>query len=544
MTLRYMTWFCGVGGDTAGAVNVPGIDMSDGSMAANHWQRAIESHAANHPTMEHYRGDIRDAPVENWPVCEIFWASPECPQWSSARGKPRDYAYAETLPGLEHDSDEAAERSRALMEEVPAYLAGVRRRGGLVLAGVVENVVEVRAWVHWDRWLGAIHAEGYQTRVIAFNSMHAQGTKSPACPQSRDRLYVAYWHRSLGRSPDWDKWLRPQASCPSCGDDVQAVQQFKRPGVDMGRYRSQYIYRCPKVSCRGQDVAPAALPAAAAIDWSLPAQRIGDRDRPLADATMRRIRAGITRHWAPLLTPAGGTWRTEGTPVDQPMPTRTTRETDGIAIPPGLLVPVEGRDGKTAASASEPLRTQTTRAETGLALPPVMLTMRGGGSATASTRIDRDPMGTVSAGGNHHGILVPYYTSGTATTTGDPLGTLSTRDRYALVTRCTNNRGDGSAMSTPVTEPLRTLTTAGHQALLDGGPTFDLSDVRFRMLQPHEVRRAMAFEDSYVVTGSKRDKVRQLGNAVTPPVAEVILSALVETISGADLERREWTEAA
>src|SRR4051812_42735379 len=62
-------------------------------------------------------------------------------------------------------------------------------------------------------------------------------------------------------------------------------------------------------------------------------------------------------------------------------------------------------------------------------------------------------------------------------------------------------------------------------------------DVLFRILEPHEIGRGMAFADDYVVVGSKRDRVRQYGNAVTPPVAELIVSALVETITGQQLER-------
>jgi len=54
----------------------------------------------------------------------------------------------------------------------------------------------------------------------------------------------------------------------------------------------------------------------------------------------------------------------------------------------------------------------------------------------------------------------------------------------------------------------------------------------FRMLEPHEIGAAMAFHAGYQVVGSKRVKVRQYGNAVTPPVAEVIISALVEAITG------------
>jgi DNA (cytosine-5)-methyltransferase 1 len=55
---------------------------------------------------------------------------------------------------------------------------------GPVLAGVVENVVEARAWYRWDEWRDAFRQLGYRTRLIAFNSMHADapcrcGRRSP-----------------------------------------------------------------------------------------------------------------------------------------------------------------------------------------------------------------------------------------------------------------------------------------------------------------------------------------------------------------------------
>ncbi|MBF6457420.1 DNA cytosine methyltransferase, partial [Nocardia cyriacigeorgica] len=92
-----------------------------------------------------------------------------CPQWSSARGKKRDYD--NTLQGdlLDLQRDEEADRSRALMEEVPMYLRGVIERGGRVRAGIVENVVEVRQWDQWNRWIGEIRALGYGVKVIALN---------------------------------------------------------------------------------------------------------------------------------------------------------------------------------------------------------------------------------------------------------------------------------------------------------------------------------------------------------------------------------------
>ena len=584
--LTVMDWFCGAGGSSQGMHSIPGVRME---RAANHWERAIESHAANFPTVDHYRGDIRKAPVETWPVTDIFWASPECPQWSNARGKKRDFDAS--LQGDLFDGfgpSEEVERSRALMEEVPMYLRGVQARGGLVKAGVVENVVDVRAWDQWDRWIGEIKKLGYETRVIALNSMHADPRTVHKAPQSRDRLYVAYWHKSLGRTPDWDKWLRPRAWCTGCDTWVQAVQRFKQPGRDMGRYRQQYVYRCPNVACRNQVVEPETLPAAVAIDWTIPGQRIGDRTKPLADKTLARIQAGLDKFARPMMVPAGGTWRNDATPVTDPMATRTTRENDGLAIPPfitelrggssvrpvtdplatvatsgghhglaipPLLIPVEGRDGKEAASANNPLRTQTARNETGLAWLPFMVTMRGGGDQLRGRSIG-EPVGTVSANGNHHGLVTPNLP--------------------AFVMRNNGSTGDGGEHCTPAAEYFRTMTTAGHQSLVTwehllvpyyGNGTAKtvrepvgtlstrdryalvqgdvaIEDVLFRMLEPHEIGRAMSFADAYIVLGSKRERVRQYGNAVTPNCAEVIVCALVEAITGEAIERHTEPEMA
>lgn len=532
--LSVMDWFCGAGGSSQGAHAVPGLRVE---RAANHWRRAIESHAANFPQTDHYQGDIRKAPVWDWPVTDIFWASPECTNWSVAKGRKRDFVGAMQgslldLLAAQDDGEEeptAEEESRALMEEVPLYLRGVQERGGLVKAGVVENVVDVRAWEHWDRWLGELHKLGYRTRVIALNSMHANPRSVHAAPQSRDRLYVGYWHESLGRTPDWDKWLRPRAWCGTCDTWVQAMQVWKRPGVDMGRYRQRYVYRCPNTTCRNAVVEPEALPALAAIDWSIPGQRIGDKPlkeffadkartkslgfHPLAPKTLSRIQAGLEKFARPItLEAAGNTFeRRPGVrtwPVDAPLTTQTTTMTKALAMPP-LLVPVEGRDGKGAQPGTVPLRTQTARNETGLAWLPFVAELRGGGSVARSVA---DALATVTASGNHHGLvtpdhvsehlLVPYYGNGTPRRVTEPVGALTTRDRYALV---------------------------------HGQPAIE--DVRFRMLEPHEIGRAMSFADSYKVLGNKRERVRQYGNAVTPNAAEVLLCALVECVTGVELDR-------
>lgn len=570
MSLRYVDWFCGAGGSTQGAALVPGVRPI---LAANHDQLAINSHSANFPDVDHFRGDIKDLDVSGHPYAELYWASPECTNWSPAKGRAQDYALDEDLFG-EREIPADVQRSRALMEDVIRYLRGMHLRQRPVLAGVVENVVDIRKWVAWDRWLGEIKALGYKTRLIAFNSMHAAPRRTPRAPQSRDRLYLAYWHESLGRDPDWDRYLRPDCWCSNCEQIVAGVQTWKKAGQDMGRYGAQYYYRCPSVACRGRRVEPFYLPAREAIDWSIVGQRIGDRARPLSDKTMARIEAAL-RKWGPAIVEAAGNQYdahdpkhpqhgqagaySRSWPLTDPLRTLHTTQTKALVQPfildhrfeyrrrelvepfttitasghnKSLLIPVEGRAGGRVGRLDAPLRTQTARNDLAL------LTMLRGSNSAKSTD---EPLDTFAAAGQHHGLLVPYYgSSGAGSTTEHPIGALTTRDRYALVMRNNTARGDQAQMSTPVTEPLRTLTTAGHQSLLDP-PTIDPMDCLFRMLEPHEIGAGMAFLPDYIVLGSKRARVRQYGNAVTPPVAEVLMTALVECIQGHDID---WSEAA
>lgn len=447
--LTHYDEFAGVGGTSEGASCVPGVELI---FAANHNKQAIASHAANFPNADHFDGDVERADITTFPRADIFTASPVCPPWSNARGERRDFDTS-TQGQLfwEHTPTPETRRARALMEEVPRYLQAMQLRGRPVLAGLVENVQECRKWDEWRRWRREVNGDLYDSRLIALNSMHANAPKSKKSPQDRNRLYLAYWLKALGRAPDWNKWLRPRAYCPTCEVDVAAMQVFKNPTVDMGSYGryGQYYYRCPNAACRNRIIEPAITPASTAIDPSVPALRIGEREAhgrdPLVPATLDRIRRGIAKYAHPL---------------------------------PDHL---------------------------GLDIPSFGISLRGGGSKKSSRLTDSQPLGTVSASGNHHGLvpaqqlLVPYYTHGNARPVTDSIGTITTKDRWYL-------------------------------ADLVGAMSLD--QVRYRMLEPHEIGAAMAFPADYVVFGSKGDKVRQYGNAVTPPVAEVIVSALVEAITG------------
>ncbi len=584
MTITHYSEFSGLGGTDHGAHFVGDghgdtfrswIETTD---AANHDPDACEQHALNFPHARHYQADVTKLDMTTMPRVDYFSASPACPAWTDANGVRRDFDKVNAeqgalfdLPGIGADDPKLRQRikqykrSRLLMNEIPRYLRAMidRNPDEPVLIGLVENVIQCRLWAEWDRWITEIRNLGYHVRVIALNAMHAQPVRAPWAAQSRDRLFVAYWHRSIGRHPDWNKWLRPRAWCGNCEQAVNAVQTFKRPDVDMGRYGAQYLYTCPTLKCRGREVVPEAMPALTAIDLSNRGVRIGDRPglgmKPLAGATLSRIEAGKRKHWAPLLVPVGGTWRGNGNqgavPLTRPAPARTTRETDGVALPP-LLVPVEARAERgRAGTAGEPSRTMTTRNETGVALP-FIASLRGGGCKTA-TRSVTDAAGTVTASGNHHGLVVPpaflmrnFTARGDAgqmsTSLAEPARTLTAGGKQSLVTApdaLLVPFYSAATTAATVAEPVGTLTTRDRYGLATPDVQFvtelpDLDDIRFRMLEDDEIGRLMGFDRAYRNEAkAKRTRVRLYGNAVVPACAEVITAALVECLTGVDLPR-------
>jgi DNA (cytosine-5)-methyltransferase 1 len=575
--------FCGAGGSSSGLVEA-GYRVV---IAANHWPLAIESHQVNHPETDHAQADISQVDPRYFPRTDVLWASPECTNHSIAKGVKRQRALGEALfelDGTRPLADEAANRSRATMWDVPRFAEAHQYR-----AIIIENVVDAYRWIMFPAWLQAMELLGYRHEIVWMNSMHAQQGGLPA-PQSRDRMYIVFWRKEQKGRPALERWTRPLALCAEHGE-VRAVQAFKK-AERWGRYRAQYVYRCPKC---GVQIEPGWLPALSIIDWSLPAPRIGDRAKPLAEKTRERIRKGIERYWSPLVVKAAGNTYdgvTTGSnylrvsELDQPLPVQMGSAEHGLAVPlivrgegntvpakpatdalgaltaagsmfvaqpllvnlvsgadesrsrpvsevlpsivaggthASLLVPVEGREGKSAASALAAMRTQSTRAETGLVVP-----LRNHGVAKPTT----DPIDTVSAEGNHHALVLTNNHANRARPVDEALPTVTTATTHALLMR---NNGGGAEMSTPVVEPMRTLTTGGHQSLLEPHEpiSLDVDDAGFRMLEPHEIQAGMGFARDYLLLGSKRAKVKQAGNAVTPPAARDLGHAVAEFLTEA-----------
>lgn len=472
--------FCGAGGSATG-LTAAGMELA---LAANHWQRAIETHAANHRDAEHLCADISNYDMRALPSTDVLWASPICTEISPAGGRKRTRGQLDLLDN-HGDNDPGANafiRTRATFHDVIRATEVHRYQ-----AVLVENVVNVASdWELFDWWVQGMCLLGYQVQFVSVSSAHVGDAGNPPAPQWRDRLYIVFTRDGI---PTPDVTPRPLAWCAVCDQDVAAVQSWRNPRRrKIGKYRQQYDYRCPHAHCRHTLVEPYVRPAASVIDWSEPGVRIGDREatglRPLRPNTLRRIRAGLELFDAS--TTASDSHEGPGRtvpPTAAPLPSRATTIGDGIAHPP-FLAPSGGTWNETPSPIDSPLRTRPARETDGLVCPEAFVAMLRNHGRSSSVH---SPLATMAASGNHHALVVPYRRGAQPHRPDRPLSTVATRDAHGLL----HGRGD--------------LT---------------VEDCRFRMLQPREQLAAQRFPYDYVMTGTRTEQTAQAGNAVSSNVAQ------------------------
>ncbi len=479
MSLTFHDMFCGAGGSTLGALQAGATP----SIGLNHWQVACDSYDENHNAAGGRAAcvDVVTQDPRRYPAADLLLASPECTHHSYARGKQKDD------PSLfDPDADQDAQRSRATMWDVVRFAEAHAYR-----AVIVENVGAAVKWglrrgqklKHGEygplfvAWLQAMEALDYRWQVVHLNSMVC------GVPQSRDRLYVVFWRRGQ-RAPDLD--IRALGWCWRCDGLVNGQQAWKRPGSTLGTYGPSYVYACP--SC-ATPIALAVRPAAAAIDWSLPAVKIGERARPLKDATMERIRRGLERlRERPatirlrdgLVVQVGGNLFTRpgasprAWPVQDPMPCVTGTSDRALVLP--TTHPDESQRSRRADSEVTPTITGANRGELAMVLAlrkdmdgrdaaaapvatlsthdttAVVVTCRGdaAGADRRATDTTADPLSTLSAGGTHHGLVVSNMTNNVPRRAGDEaMATVTSGGKLGLVMPAGGNPAEARSTDDP-----------------------------------------------------------------------------------------------
>lgn len=504
--LKFADLFCGAGGTTTGAESTGEAECV---FAVNHWDRAVETHSANHPTAKHARKLVGDVGPSECPRIGGLFASPSCTHHSRARGgrptsdQQRSGAW-EIMPWVEHHRPHWI-----VVENVPEFRDwGPVGRDGIPLASGKGKL--------FDAWIKAIQSHGYKTAVFILNAADF------GAATSRQRLFVICRKgRKAVHAPE------PTHARPASGRQL--------PGFSLPAWRA----------------------AAEVIDWSLPCPSLFARTRPLADKTLSRIEAGLRKFVGPFVAQWDQTG-SRGNPVrsvHHPLPTLLTKANNGIAIPfqyklignsPGLtrgmdapvptivasrenhglcvpyLVPNFGeREGQSPRSHSiqVPAPTITGHGAGGLVVP-YLATVNHGDNGSDRTADLRQPIGTLT-GSNGRGIVVPflsqYYGTLNQCSTGCPVPTITTTDRHAFVQALI----DPSCLDwpEPVTEAQRSLQATMRE--------LGVADIGFRMLQNHELAAAQGFPADYVFHGTKSEVTKQIGNSVSPPVAKAITLSLL-----------------
>lgn len=296
--LTIVDMFCGGGGESCGLMQAAAeMDYNVHLCAINHWERAIETHAANYPNAEHHCESVEKLDptkvVKNKKL-DLLWASPECTHHSNARGgRPR--------------SDQS--RSSAWM--ILKWLSELH-----VERVIIENVKEFLSW-------GALDENGKPVPELKGHTFNAFITSL----------------QSLGYTVDWQLLRACDYGSPTIRTRlfIQAVKGNK-----------QIIW--PEISHHKEenlDGYKPWVPARNIIDWSLHGESIFRRKKPLAENTLKRIETGITKFWGKRSEPFLCVLRGQSTvwDLDRPLPSVTTSGAHYALIEPFLLQYHGGADG-------------------------------------------------------------------------------------------------------------------------------------------------------------------------------------------------------
>ncbi len=446
--------FAGGGGASTGIEQAIGRPVD---IAINHDPVALALHEANHPQTRHLPEDVwavNPRTVTGGMPVGGAWFSPDCKHFSKAKGgRPVE------------------KQIRGLAWVMVRWAAVAKPR-----VMFLENVEEFTTW-------GPLLADGRP------------------CPRQRGREFRVFVNalQRQGYAVEW----RELRAC-----DYGAPTSRKRLFLIARRDGQPIVWPAPTHSQhpkRGDGLKPWRT-AAECIDWSIPCPSIFERERPLADATLRRVAAGIQRF---VIDAA------------EPFIVRIGHTGHGDA-------------GKTR-SIHDPLSTITSKAEH-LLVSPFVAPLRGTSPGHTSTHSAAAPVSTISAGGTHHALvaafLAKHYTGVVGSDLRKPISTVTSIDHHSLVTAfLVKFYGQGGQWSN-LDEPMHTIPTRDRMALVTvAGEQYQIVDIGLRMLQPRELARAQGFPDSYLlnVPGHKpmpkAAQVRMIGNSVCPPLARAIVAA-------------------
>lgn len=494
--------FAGGGGASTGIEQAIGRAVD---VAINHDPEAISLHQANHPQTMHYCSDVFEvdpvAVTHGQPV-GLLWASPDCKHFSKAKGgKP------------------VSKKIRSLAWVVVKWAKAVQPR---IIC--LENVEEFQTW-------GPL------------------GANQKPCPRRKGKTFQQWVGslRNLGYKVEWKELRACDYGAPTIRKRLFLVA--RRDGLPIEWPAATHgDPKRPETKARG--LKPWRT-AAECIDWSLPTPSIFERERPLADATLRRIARGIVKY------------------VIEAQEPFVVSLAHGEESPSGVK-----RWGSGVRSLRDPLQTVLASGNGAALCVPTLVQCGYGereGQAPRVPGLD-NPLGTVVAGGSKHALvsafLAKHYGGVIGTSLDKPISTVTSVDHHSVVAAYVSKmRGDnvGHGADEPLhtisaggthhaavaallvkyygnerdgvelSDPMHTIPTRDRFGLVTvqiGGEPYVITDIGMRMLQPHELYVAQGFPANYRIDKcadgkplTKTAQVRMCGNSVCPPMARLVVAA-------------------
>lgn len=544
--------FAGGGGASLGIEMALGRAPDD---AVNHNHEAMAMHKANHPHTKHHETgiwEISPRKIANGRPVGLAWFSPDCKHFSKAKGgKPVDKAI------------------RGLAWVVCWWAASVKPR--IIF---VENVEEFQTWgpigsdgkpcparkgATFFRWVRRLRELGY---TVEWNEIRA---REHGVPTIRKRLFVVARRDGLPivwpdpthgpmrpeaylTAADCIDWSQP---CPSIFNRKKPLAEntLRRIARGIQRYviesANPFIVSCTQTGGNGAGGVRAITDPLGTIVTkaeqcliapSMVQVGYGEREgqsprclnihEPLGTIVAQGqkhalVSAFLAKHYTGVI----------GSKLNQPLGTVTTVDHHSL-----MACHLQRDFGKSVGSELlDPIGTVTAGGGGKTALVTSHLThLRGGSDSHGSCSADlRQPTRTITANGLHQAevraLLIKYYGSDQAPVLTDPLHTITTKDRFGLVTV--------------------------------HGQNYQIEDIGMRMLTPRELFRAQGFPDSYKIdvkvkyarsnkqmrngeSGekvlSKAAQVRMCGNSVCPPVAAALVRANVYAAKLLGPSVEEW----
>lgn len=498
--------FAGAGGASCG-LELAGIHVH---AAINHDPVAVSLHARNHPETEHHVQDVYTLSPQ-WVTrgrrVGLLWMSPDCTHHSKAKGGA---------------PTRNVRRRELAMVLVDRWIPELGDRAPRVV--LLENVEEFAEWGPLDnkgRIIEAAKGERFRTfvRKLRACGYRVDWRELRACdygaPTIRKRLFII-----ARRDKQPIVWPEPTHGAP---DSPEVLAGTRKPWKT----------------------------AAECIDWSLPCPsifasseeimaRYGIRAvRPLAENTLKRIAKGVVRYVlnspAPFIVsyygPQSGEQGFRGCGIELPLPTQTCENRFALVRP--FLAKHFG--GVVGQPVDVPAGTVTTIDHHSLCVAH-MVKMRGSNVGDAAD----SPLHTVSAEGTHHALCTAHlqrdFGNSVGAPCGEPVPTVmpGSGGKTALVSAfLAKYYGQGFGCSAD--EPLHTITTKDRFGLVTAsiaGTPYFIADIGMRMLTPRELARAQGFPDWYMLERTadgtpitKTAQVRGIGNSVCPPIAAALAAA-------------------